>query len=166
MSSRTSSAMKRKKFSTNSGLPVNFLRSSGILRRDADRARVQMADAHHDAARHDERRGREAELLRAQQRRDDHVAAGLQLAVDLDDDAVAQVVEQEHLLRFGETELPRHAAVLDRGERRRAGAAVVAGDQHDVARAPWRRRPRSVPTPTSATSLTWMRARGFAFFRS
>src|ERR1043166_8399016 len=29
MCSRTSSAMKRKKFSTNSGLPVNFLRSSG-----------------------------------------------------------------------------------------------------------------------------------------
>ena len=29
ISSRTSSAMKRKKFSTNSGVPVNFLRSSG-----------------------------------------------------------------------------------------------------------------------------------------
>ena len=29
MSSRTSSAMKRKKFSTNSGLPVNFARSCG-----------------------------------------------------------------------------------------------------------------------------------------
>ena len=105
--------MKRKKFSTNSGLPVNSLAQLRILRRDADRAGVQVADAHHDAARHDERRGREAELLGAEQRRDDDVAAGLHLAVDLHDDAVAQVVEHQHLLRLGEPELPRHAAVLD-----------------------------------------------------
>ena len=37
----------------------------------------------------------------------DDVAAGLQLSVDLHDDPVAQVVEQEHLLRLGEAELPR-----------------------------------------------------------
>ncbi len=58
-----------------------------ILRGDADGAGVQMADAHHDAAERDERRGREAELLRAEQRGDDDVAAGLHLAVRLDDDA-------------------------------------------------------------------------------
>ena len=63
----------------------------------------------------------------------DHVAAGLELSVDLDDDAVAEVVEHQHLLRLGEAELPRNAAVLDRGERRRAGAAVMTGNQHDVA---------------------------------
>ena len=80
-----------------------------ILRRDADRAGVQMADAHHDAAHHDERRRGEAVLLGAEQRADDHVAAGLHLAVDLHDDAVAQLVEDEHLLRLGEPELPRAA---------------------------------------------------------
>src|SRR2546421_296517 len=57
-----------------------------ILRGDADRARVQMADAHHDAAQRDERAGREAELLGAEQSADDHVTAGLELAVDLDGD--------------------------------------------------------------------------------
>ena len=62
----------------------------------------------------------------------DDVAARLHLAVHLHDDAVAQPVQQQHLLRLGEPELPRHAAVLDARERRRAGAAVVAGDQHDV----------------------------------
>ena len=56
---------------------------------------------------------REAELLGAEQRRDHDVAAGLQLPVHLHDDAVAQVVEQEHLLRLGQPELPRNAAVLD-----------------------------------------------------
>ena len=132
ISSRTSSATKRKKFSTNSGLPVNFLRSSGILRGDADRAGVQVAHAHHDAARHDQRRRREAEFLGAEQRGDDDVAAGLELAVHLHDDAIAEAVEDQHLLRLGEAELPRNAGVLDRGQRRRAGAAVVTGDQHDV----------------------------------
>ena len=42
-----------------------------------------MADPHHHAARHHQRRRREAELLGAQQRGDDHVAAGLHLPVDL-----------------------------------------------------------------------------------
>ncbi len=104
----------------------------GILRRDADRAGVQVTDAHHHAAHHDERRAREAELLGAEQRRDNDVAPGLELAVHLHDDAVAQAIEEQHLLRFGEAELPRHARVLEAGERRRAGAAVVTGDQDDV----------------------------------
>ena len=103
-----------------------------VLRRHADRAGVQVADAHHDAARHDERRGRKAEFLGAEQRGDDHVAAGLELAVHLDDDAIAEAVEEQDLLRFGEPELPGDAGVLDRGQRRRAGAAVVTGNQHDV----------------------------------
>ena len=69
MYSRTSSAMKRKKFSTNSGLPGELGPQLRVLRRDADRAGVEVADAHHDAAHDDERRGGEAELLGAHQRR-------------------------------------------------------------------------------------------------
>ena len=91
-----------------------------------------MADPHHDAAADDQRRGGEAELLGAEQRGDDDVAAGLELAVGLHDDPVAQPVEQQRLLGLGEAELPRRAGVLERGQRRRAGAAVVAGDEHDV----------------------------------
>ena len=132
ISSRTSCAMNRKKFSTNSGVPVNFLRSSGSCVAMPDRAGVQVADAHHHAAHHDERRRGEAVLLGAEQRADDDVAAGLQLAVHLHDDAVAQLVEHEHLLRLGEPELPRQPRVLEARQRRRAGAAVMARDQHDV----------------------------------
>ena len=103
-----------------------------VLRGDADRARVEVADAHHDAAADHQRRRGEAELLGAEQRGDDHVAAGLHLPVGLHDDAVAQPVEQQRLLRLGEAELPRRAGVLQRRQRRGAGAAVVAGDQHHV----------------------------------
>ena len=132
MYSRTSWAMKRKKFSTNSGCPLKRLRSSGScvamptgqVFRWQTRIMTQPGD--------DERRGGEAEFFGAHERRDHDVAPGLHLAVNLDDDAVAQTVHAQHLLRLGEAELPRHAAVLDAGQRRRAGAAVVAGDQHDV----------------------------------
>ena len=147
--SRTSSATKKKKLTTCSGVPLKRLRSSGSCVAMPDRAGVQVAGAHHDAAGRDQRRGREAHLVGAEHRRDHHVAAGLQLAVGLHDDARAQVVEQQRLLGLGEADLPRHAGRLDRGQRRGAGAAVVAGDQHAVGvglrrrpRRPCRRRPR------------------------
>ena len=91
-----------------------------------------MTHAHHDAAGHDERRGGEAELLAAEQRGDDDVTPRLELAVDLDDDPVAQTVDEERLLGLGQAELPRAARVLERGQRRRSGAAVVARDEDDV----------------------------------
>jgi hypothetical protein len=125
-------AMKRMKLTTCSGLPVNFLRSSGSCVATPTgqvfrwQTRIMMQPST------DQRRGGEAELLGAEQRGDRHVAAGLELAVGLDDDAAAQVVEHQRLVRLGEAELPRQAGVLDRGERRGAGAAVVAADQHHV----------------------------------
>ena len=101
------------------GLAVEAGAQLGVLRGHADRAGVEVADAHHDAAAHDERGGGEAVLLGAEQRGDHHVAAGLHLAVGLHDDAVAQAVEQQRLLRLGQAELPRRAGVLQRVERRR-----------------------------------------------
>ncbi len=103
-----------------------------ILRRDADRARVEVTLAHHDAAGGHERRGREPELVGAEQRADHDVAPGLHLTVDLHGDAAAQAVEHQRLLRLRKTELPRRACVLDRRFRRCAGPAVVPGDRHVV----------------------------------
>ena len=108
------------------------LAQHGVLRRHAHRAGVEVADPHHDAAADHQRRGREAVLLRAEQGGDHDVATGLELAVGLHHDPVAQAVEQQGLLGLGEAELPRAAGVLERGQRRGAGAAVVAGDQHHV----------------------------------
>ena len=103
-----------------------------VLRRDTDGAGVQMADAHHDAAHRHERASGEAKFLRAEQRRHDDVATGLQLAVRLNRDARAKVVQHERLVRLGKAELPRDARVLDGGLRRSAGAAVETGDKHDI----------------------------------
>ena len=113
-------------------LAVELLAQLRVLRRHTDRAGIEMADAHHDAARDDQRRRRKAELLGAKERRHHDVAAGLELSVHLHDDAIAQAIEEQDLLCFGEPELPWNPGVLDRRQGRRARAAVVTGDEHDV----------------------------------
>ena len=165
MYSRTSSAMNRKKLTTNSGLPVNFFRSSGScvamptgqVFRWQTRIMMQPETTSGAVAKPNSSAPSSAAI--------DDVAAGFHLAVDLDDDAVAQAVEDQHLLRFGEPQLPRHAAVLDAGERRRAGAAVVAGDQHHVGVRLGDARGHRADAGFGH-QLHVDRARGFAFFRS
>ena len=111
---RTSSATRKKNSITCSGWPAEALAQLRVLGRDADRARVQVAGAHHHAAGRDQRRGGEAHLVGAEQRGDDDVAARLQLAVGLHPDARAQVVQDERLLRLGEPDLPGDTRVQDR----------------------------------------------------
>ena len=91
-----------------------------------------MAHAHHEAAQHDERRGGKTEFFRTEQRGDRHVAARLELAVGLDVNPAAKIVEHERLVRLGQAEFPRNARMFDGRERRRARAAVVTADEHHV----------------------------------
>ena len=104
----------------------------GTLGRDPDRAGVEVARAHHQAALGDQERGPERDLVGAEQRGRDDVTPGLQAAVDAQPHPAAQALGDEGLLRLGEAELPRHARVLDRGERARARAAVATRDVDDV----------------------------------
>ena len=60
------------------------------LGRDAGRAGVAVARADHDAALGEHRRGAERVLVGAEQRREQHVASGLEAAVDAHPHAVAQ----------------------------------------------------------------------------
>ena len=115
------------------GLALEALAQLRVLRGDADRARVQVAGAHHDAAHRDQRGGGEADLLGAEQRGDHDVAARLHLAVGLDDDAVAQLVHARASAgsRPGRSPTARRPTGSTT-DRRRAGAAVVAGDDDVV----------------------------------
>src|SRR5690348_12543746 len=88
-----------------------------ILCRNPDRAGVEVTFPHHHAAGDDERRGREAEFVGAEQGGDDDVTTGLELSVGLETHPPAQSLENERLLRLGETELPRDSRALDRRER-------------------------------------------------
>ena len=121
-SSRTSSAMYSKKVSTNSGLPLNFLRRAGVWvamptgQVSRWQTRIMMQP--------DTTSGAEAKPYSSAPRSapTTHVAARLQLPVDLHDDAVAQPVDQQRLLRLGQADLPGDAGVLQRRQRRGARA--------------------------------------------
>ena len=104
----------------------------GILRRDADRAGVEVADAHHDAARRDQRGGRERRTPRRRAARRSTTSRPVRRPPSTcSRTRPRSAVADQHLLRLGQAELPGHAGVPDRRGRRGAGAAVVAGD-HDV----------------------------------
>ena len=142
-------------------LAAEHLPQVRVLRRDADRARVEVALPHHDAAERDQRRRAEAELFGAEQRGDHDVAAGLQTAIGLQHDTAPQVVRHERLVRLGDAEFPRQAGVLDARQRRGAGSAAVAGDQHVVgvplhdARRQSCRRPPRRPASRSPARRGW-----------
>ncbi len=147
------------------GRALEALAQHRVLGGDADRAGVEMALAHHDAAGRDQRGGGEAELVGAEQRADQHVAAGLEAAIDLEAHAAAQAVQHQRLVGFGETDFPWAAGMLERGQGRRARAAIIAGMVMWSARA-LATPAATVPTPTSETSLTEISASGLTFLRS
>ncbi len=143
------------------GLAREALAQLRVLGGDPDRARVEVTDPHHHAAAHHERCGGEAELLGTEQRRDQHVTTGLQLAVALHDDAVAQAVGDERLLRLGDPELHGAPACFSDV----SGAAPVppsCPEMSTTSECALATPAATVPTPISATSFTWTRAAGVA----
>ena len=104
-----------------------------VLRGDADRAGVQVAFAHHDAAHRNQRRGREAEFVRAEQRADGDIAPGAQAAIHLHGDAGAQVVEHQRLVRLGQRPISQgEPAWVSEVSGRGAGAAFETRDRDMV----------------------------------
>jgi hypothetical protein len=91
-----------------------------------------MTRADHQTPLGQKQSGAEADLVSAEQRSDDDVAAGLDPAVHPQAHASAQPGGDERALRVHEAELPRDACVLDRRQRARTGAAVGPGDVDDV----------------------------------
>ena len=106
------------------------------MRGDAGRAGILLTVTLHEATHGDERHGRKAKLLGAQQAGDGDIGAVHELAVGLEHHARAQAVLQQRLLSLGKTELQRQTGVPDRVARSGTRAAVVAADQ-DLVAAPW-----------------------------
>ena len=103
-----------------------------LLGGDPDRAGVEVALANHLAAHGEERKRPEAEPLRPEQGGDNDVAPGAQPSVGLQEHSRAKTVGSEHLVRLGQPQLPWRAGVLDRDERRGAGASLGSGDGDDI----------------------------------
>ena len=113
-------------------LAAEFRPQLGLLRRDAGGAGVEVALPRHVAAEGDQHGSAEGVFIGAQQRRDQDIARRLQTAIGAQADAAAQAVAHQHLLRFGQAQLPGIAGILDAGKRRGAGAAAVARDDDVV----------------------------------
>src|SRR5487761_272708 len=99
---------------------------------DPGGTRVEVALPSHVATKRHQKSGAESELFSPEHGRDHDVAAVAQAAVRAQADPLAQPVGHQHPLRLGQAQLPRRARVLYRGQRRGAGAAVVAGDEDVV----------------------------------
>ena len=113
MYSRTSSAMKRKKLTTNSGLPVNFLRSSGSCVATPTgqvfrwQTRIMMQP---DTTSGAVAKPNSSAPISAAMTTSRPVFSCPSTCTTM---RSRRLVQHQHLLRFGEAELPRHAAVLD-----------------------------------------------------
>ena len=103
-----------------------------ILRRDTGGTCVVLALTQHHAAKSQQQRSGETEFLRAEQGRDDDVAACAELSIYLQLDFAAQVVLYQCLMCFGQTDFPRHACMFDGTERRGSRAAVVPGNDDHI----------------------------------
>ena len=131
--SRNSSAMKVMKFMTYSGLPQKRLLQLGVLCRDSDRAGVEVADSHHDAAHlSPAARSRSRIPPRRECRRWRRHGRSSACRPSRDVLSCAEPVLYQRLVRLGKAELPRKTGVVNRALRSRARAAVVAGDQDDL----------------------------------
>ncbi len=103
-----------------------------LLGGDPDRARVEMALADHLAAHGQQWEGPEAEPLGTEHGGHDDVPSGAKTTVGLEEHPRPLPVGGEDLMGLGQTQLPRRAGVLDRDQRRCAGAAFGAGDRDHV----------------------------------
>ena len=72
-----------------------------------------MADAHHDTAEGDEGSGGEAEFFGTEEGCYGDVPSGFELSVGFDDDAAAEVIQDEGLMGFSESEFPGQSGVFD-----------------------------------------------------
>ena len=87
---------------TFSGRASEFFAQLFVLHTDANRAGVAVALPHHDAAHCHEAERADAKFLGAQNGCDDNIPAGLQAAIGAQFYPVAQAVEGEHLIGFGD----------------------------------------------------------------
>ena len=104
----------------------------GVLGRYTDRAGIQVALAHHDAALHHQGGGGKAELIGTEQGADGHVTAGLHLAIGLHTNPATQSVQHEGLLGFGQADFPGATAMLDGRPGRCTGTTVMARNNYMV----------------------------------
>ena len=133
MYSRSSSAIKRMKFSTYSGFPAKRLRSSGFWVCNTCRTGIQITYTHHDTAHGYQRAICKNKLFRAktcaQWPRLYHSSA-FRLSQFLL--FITQSVHNQCLMRLCQTKFPRKTCVVDGTAWRSTCTTVISGDQDNL----------------------------------
>ena len=104
----------------------------GVLCGYAERTRVEVALAHHDASEHDECQRSEAELLGTEQRHEHNVAPGFELSVHLQAHLTAQSVFYQRLLCLAYAYLGRYSGKAHARCRRCSRASLGTGDDYQI----------------------------------
>ncbi len=84
----------------------------GVLGGDSGGTGIEMPDAHHNTAEGDEGSGGESEFFGTQEGCYGDVSSGFELSIGFDDDAAAEVIQDEGLMGFGESEFPGQSGVF------------------------------------------------------
>src|SRR3954453_10040465 len=107
---------------------LEFGAQLGTLGGDADRTVIGMACSGHQTTFGNEGCRAERELIGTKHRRDHHISANLQTAVDAQPHAPAQAVYDQRLLGFRQPKLPVDPGILYGGQRRSSRATGVSAD--------------------------------------
>ena len=113
-------------------LATKALAKFWILRRNANRASIEVTHPHHHASTHYERCCSKPKFFGPKQRSNNDVTPSFHLPVSLHHDSVAQSIEQQCLLCFGQPKFPGCTNMFERCKRRCTSATIVTRDQHHV----------------------------------
>ena len=102
-----------------------------ILCGNAYRTGIQIADTHHHAAHCYQRSRCEAVFFCTQHCGNDHVTSAHHFSVCLNDNLRTQIVLDQRLVCFCQTQFPRQTCIVNGAARSRTGTAVITGNQDD-----------------------------------
>mmetsp|Transcript_53181 Transcript_53181/g.94974 ORF Transcript_53181/g.94974 Transcript_53181/m.94974 type:complete len:304 (-) Transcript_53181:1972-2883(-) len=91
---------------------IKLFTEDRILGSNTNWAGVQVALAHHGATHSNQGGSRETELISAKHAGNHDITASAKLSVGLQDNAATQVVQDQSLMGFSQTQLPRQTSVL------------------------------------------------------
>jgi hypothetical protein len=111
---------------------LKLLAKLGILCGDTNRARVQMALAHHNAPHSNKRRGSKAPLLSTKQTSNSNIPTRTNLAISLDNHTATEIVKDKRLVSLSKTQLPGETGILDTSPAGSTGTTIMTRDQNVV----------------------------------
>jgi hypothetical protein len=111
---------------------VHYGHKINLVKKGKEWQKLTVTLPHHDASHSNEGSGSESPLLGTQETSDSDVATSSDLTVSLDGYSATEIIEDQGLVSFGETELPRKTSILDTSPPRGTCTTIVARNEDMV----------------------------------